>query len=399
MTCLHYQDSDATLYVGDCREVLASLPESSARTCVTSPPYWGLRDYGVPPSVWGGAVDCEHAWESVQYRLERHGDRGETRGLEGSRLHQESTRLGAIESATCGRCGAWLGCLGLEPTPELFVAHLVEVFRAVRRVLTADGTLWLNLGDSYAGSWGAQGRQGKTGALAGRTACAARQVAVAQRRECGTGSLSRTPGLKNKDLVGIPWRVAFALQADGWYLRSDIIWAKPNPMPESVRDRPTKSHEYVFLLAKSERYFYDADAVREPHTMKPQRRPGGHKARQRLGVLPAQTFSTSARTEVGVDGHSAGRNARSVWSIATRPSGVEHFATMPPELAQRCILAGSAVGDTVLDPFSGAGTTGLVAMQHGRRYLGVELNPRYADASVERWGGVQRALFAAGGGR
>lgn len=359
-----------------------------------------------------------HDWQDDSYRLEDHGDRGETEGLDGSRKNQEATRLGTIEAATCRACGAWRGCLGLEPTPELYVQHLVDVFREVRRVMSPDGTLWLNLGDSYAGSWGAQGRQGKTGELAGRTACAVRQVAAAAKRTTGTGSLARTPGLKPKDLVGIPWMVAFALRADGWWLRSDVIWAKGTSgqeeqveqvrracqsaglsesqtaavlaavdpyvgtcMPESVRDRPTKAHEYVFLLAKSERYAYDAQVLRD----RDRGRPAGN------GFVGRQGGSARVEPQDGGAGSSEpwqpgrGRNARSVWTVLTQPSGVEHFATMPAELARRCILAGTAPGDLVLDPFNGAGTTGLVALQQGRRYVGVELNPRYAGETVQRW--------------
>lgn len=317
MTPFHEIKDAASLYVGDCREVLAGLPAGAARTCVTSPPYWGLRDYGVP------------------------------------------------------------GQLGNESTPDEYVVNLVAVFREVRRVLAEDGTLWLNLGDSYSniGKWG--------GSSSGKHARALHGAHQTSSRVHG----GKIEGLKPKDLVGIPWMTAFALRADGWWLRSDVVWSKPNPMPESVTDRPTKAHEYVFLLTKAERYFYDADAIREEHTSRPQRRLTERKPSQRSGgVAPAQTYSTcSVRDEPAVDGHPLGRNARTVWSIATQPSGVEHFATMPPELARRCILAGSAPGDTVLDPFNGAGTTGMVAMQHGRKYLGVDLNPGYAEITAKRW--------------
>lgn len=313
-----FSDRNTTLYVGDCREVLAFLPKSSARTCVTSPPYWGLRDYGVA------------------------------------------------------------GQLGAERTPEEYVAKLVAVFREVRRVLADDGTLWLNLGDSYAGS--SKSSAPRVGIVPGGGG------KIQGRNRNGLGAV---PGLKPKDLVGVPWRVAFALQEDGWYLRSDIIWAKPNAMPESVTDRPTKAHEYVFLLAKSERYYYDADAVKElaKKGHAGSRFDTGKTAGHQLGRASAKPRQDDGR-----------RNARDVWNISTQPSGLEHFAMMPPELARRCILAGSAPGDTVLDPFNGVGTTGLVAMKHGRRYLGCELKPTYADNSVERWGRVQQPLFAAGGG-
>ena len=316
------------LLIGDCRESMASLPDASVQTCVTSPPYWGLRDYG-------------------------HADQ-----------------------------------LGLEPTPEQSVANMVDVFREVRRVLRDDATLWLNLGDSYAAT-----QKGSGGTERGTIGSGAGQSTNAGSFYDARFNLAAC-GLKPKDLVGIPWRVAFALQADGWYLRSDIIWSKPNPMPESVTDRPTKAHEYVFLLSKSERYFYDVDAIREPHTSVPD------------GVTPIAYADTSReqseregrpgfRDSIGVAnrpkdyfGNPAGRNARSVWNIATAPFKGAHFATFPPELAERCILAGSAKGDTVLDPFAGSGTTGMVATGHGRNAILCELNPDYAPLIRDRIGAL-----------
>lgn len=294
---------------GDSRTVLATLPDASVQCCVTSPPYFGLRDYG----------------------------------------HD--------------------GQIGLEPTPDAYVAEMVALFREVRRVLTDDGTVWLNLGDSYAAQGGAHGGRDDN------------QTGVGAKRLHIEGSGDKAPrrppdGVKPKDLIGIPWRVAFALQADGWYLRSDIIWHKPNPMPESVTDRPTKAHEYVFLLTKSSRYFYDAGAIAEP-SEEPKRvranRIGGasHKERQQ-------------HSEGGVFMGAQTRNARTVWSITTQPFSGAHFATMPPELAERCIRAGSRAGDTVLDPFGGAGTTGLVADRLGRDATLIELNPAYAALARQR---------------
>lgn len=299
------------LLVGDCREILRTLPDASVYCVVTSPPYWGLRDYG----------------------------------------HE--------------------GQLGLEPTPDEYVARMVEVFREVRRVLRDDGTLWLNLGDSYAGS-------GK-GAWANKDG-GQKEVYIPD-PDSPQALLPKVPdGLKPKDLVGIPWRVALALQADGWYLRSDIIWHKPNPMPESVRDRPTKAHEYIFLLSKSERYFYDADAIKEPTTTANEAHldPGTNG----LGGADRKTGATTRR--FGVDPQH--RNARSVWTITTRPYPGAHFATFPPELAERCILAGCPRGGTVLDPFAGSGTTGMVATGHGRHAVLIELNPAYADLIRDRIG-------------
>lgn len=265
----------SSILVGDCLQVLGDLPARTIRTCVTSPPYWGLRDYEVP---------------------------------------RESQ-------------------LGAEETPEAYVQRLVDIFDEVGRVLTDDGTIWLNLGDSYT--------SGNRGWRAADRKNPAREMSYRP----------RTPeGLKPKDLIGIPWRVAFALQEAGWYLRSDIVWYKPNCQPESVRDRPTQSHEYLFLLSKSLRYYYDADAVRE--------------ATQDGGL----------------------RNRRSVWSIPTEPSREAHFATFPPALVEPCIQAGTDNGDTVLDPFLGSGTVGAVANQLGRQFVGIELRPEYAAIAARRTG-------------
>ena len=297
---------------------------------MTSPPYFGLRDYG-------------------------HGDQ-----------------------------------IGLEATPEEFVASLVAVFREVRRVLRDDGTLWLNIGDSYAGARG--GRQGDSGEFAGHT------VGFKNARERGATRV--VAGLKPKDLIGIPWMVAFAMRADGWFLRSDIIWAKPNPMPESVIDRPTKAHEYLFLLTKSQRYFYDAEAIRESATydgpngrqLSPyaqgfgRRTPDEESARRakRRSIRPGVDTNGGGQGtgEMSFPAHS--RNKRTVWTVATKPFPGAHFATFPPKLIEPCILAGCPEGGTVLDPFAGAGTTGLVALRHNRDFIGVELNPGYAQMARNR---------------
>ena len=312
----YYQDAAVTIYHGDALTVLQSLPAESVQCCVTSPPYWGLRDYGVS------------------------------------------------------------GQLGLERTPEEYVAKLVVVFREVRRVLRDDGTVWLNLGDSYCG--GGRGCEGKGW----------------EQGESKNKILpSKTPsGLKPKDLIGIPWRVAFALQADGWYLRSDIIWSKPNPMPESVTDRPTKSHEYIFLLTKSARYFFDADAVREPMESGPSDIRKMVEGRERIGGmvkdLDDHLAKASRYTNIGqkrsVGDPSNGRNIRTVWTIATAPYPEAHFATFPRKLVEPCILAGCPVGGVVLDPFSGAGTALWVAKELGRHAWGIELNAAYIDMSAKR---------------
>jgi DNA modification methylase len=268
---------------GDCRDSMRRWVKEGVRaqTCVTSPPYYGLRDYG----------------------------------------HD--------------------GQLGLEETPEQYIAAMVEVFQCVRDVLEDDGTLWLNIGDSYARTAGDDSTKQTDGGLkTGRTGKSAQLFKKGNNRP--------PEGIKAKDLIGIPWMMAFALRADGWYLRQDIIWNKPNPMPESVRDRCTKAHEYMFLLSKSEKYFFDNEAMKEP----------------------------------AVDGET--RNRRSVWTVATRPYKGAHFATFPPALIEPCILAGSRPNDIVLDPFMGSGTTAVVAVKHGRRYIGCELNEEYGDLQDER---------------
>lgn len=347
------------LLQGDAVEVLRGLPAESVQTCVTSPPYYGLRDYGAA------------------------------------------------------------GQYGLEATVEEYVARMVEVFVEVRRVLRPDGTLWLNLGDSYAGG-----------------GCGARDEErwPKQSRNDHMATHAKThTGLKPKDLIGVPWRVAFALQADGWWLRSDIVWAKPNPMPESVTDRPTKAHEYLFLLAKSERYFYDADAIREPHTYGDHARhthgdyiaPGqpahrnlhlagdgygaagatarpwpagwatgadhsavGHNTPERRGKT-ARAPHAGGRRQAPEPGepnafHALGRNARTVWTIATQPFPGAHFATFPEALVQRCVLAGAPEGATVLDPFVGSGTTAMVAARLGRNAIGIDLNDSYIRMAEAR---------------
>ena len=350
-----------TLLNGDARTI--PLADQSVHCVVTSPPYWGLRSYSVDLSVWGGKPDCEH--EISQYQR---GKVGNHSTLTGGSQRPESddasqvVRLGSF----CHICGAWRGCLGLEPTPELYVEHIVACMREVWRVLRDDGTLWLNLGDSYSGSWGNYGsRDGKQRAVR----------AVKYERHAWDDYTQRPPmshrlpGLKSKDLVGIPWMVAFALQSDGWYLRSDIIWSKPNPMPESVTDRPTKSHEYVFLLSKSEKYFYDQEAIKEnakvwtgqaatfertgpvsnhilPGQSAAQHRSGRNGKRAFRGQGSNRDTESGKADREGRDKSETGtgpmRNRRSVWTVATTPYSGAHFATFPPALVEPMILAGTS---------------------------------------------------------
>jgi len=275
------------------------------------------------------------------------------------------------------------GQLGLEETPEEYVERLVEIFSEVRRVLRGDGTVFLNLGDSYYGGKGASNynfqKRRESGNLHGDQ----------HNIEATIGGMrpldAPQDGLKPKDLVGIPWRVAFALQADGWWLRSDIIWSKPNPMPESVRDRPTKSHEYIFLLSKSKTYYYDHEAIKEPFESAEE-----HAKRKRIVASHGDSEESSTGMAGGhnmLGDPEKGKNKRSVWTVATKPYREAHFATFPQDLIRPCVLAGCPAGGTVLDPFFGAGTTGLVSKQEARGYIGIELNPEYVEMARQRING------------
>jgi len=283
----YYQDQFIKIYCGDAIKTLSELPEKSISCCVTSPPYWGLRDYG----------------------------------------HE--------------------GQLGAEPFPEDYIENMVKVFREVYRALKDDGTLWLNLGDSYWNNYGGGSSTMTTG----------NSKAVKQK---GRHNKPKHPLFKIKDLVGIPWRVAFALQADGWYLRQDIIWHKPNPMPESVRDRCTKAHEYIFLFSKSKKYYFDAKSIEEDAI--------SERRGKSLAELPIKNK----------------KNKRSVWSVSTKPFKGAHFATFPPDLIEPCVLAGCPEGGIVLDPFSGAGTTTMLARTNGRKAIGIEINEEYCEISKKR---------------
>jgi DNA modification methylase len=362
---------------GDALEQLRTLPAQSVQCCVTSPPYWGLRDYGT--AQWeGGDEGCDHKRFN-----------GYPSGLQDSK---ESTYNGKFEKLICGKCGARRidAQLGLEATPEEYIEHMVAVFREVWRVLRDDGTLWLNMGDAYAHNGACGGgspvdnRDFEKYGRIPRTSDAPKGRETDRKAQLKTGG-TLASGLKPKDLCMMPARVALALQADGWYLRSDIIWHKPNPMPESVTDRPTKAHEYIFLLTKAERYFYDAEAIREPHTtwemvFGEMRHTGGGNKIVKNGTQHLNT--TGPMTVCGA--HPNGRNKRSVWTIPTQPYPEAHFATFPEDLVKPCILAGSKPGDVVLDPFAGSGTTGQVALELGRRAILIELNPKYVQMIQDR---------------
>jgi DNA modification methylase len=365
------------ILVGDVRERLRELPAGSAQTCVTSPPYWGLRDYGT--AQWdGGDPSCDHA-KPLPVTISR------ASTLAGVTANQENAEWSRSQFRNiCGKCGASRvdSQIGLEPSPDAYVQALVEVFREVRRVLRDDGTVWLNLGDSYISN----GRYESD-----RSEYVGDLSKYDQRDPRPLGG--RAMGLKPKDLCGVPWRVAFALQADGWYLRSEIIWSKPNPMPESVTDRPTKAHEQVFLLSKRASYYYDSEAIVEKASDSP-----GAAAWRRIfdpSKQPkvATTHGHGAHLGAGDNRHGETRNKRSVWHVATQPYPEAHFATYPEKLIEPCILAGSRLGDTVLDPFCGSGTTGAVAVKQGRSFIGVELNPAYVELARQRIGNAG-PLFA-----
>ena len=308
------------IMIGDVLAQLAELPEQSVHCVVTSPPYWGLRDYGT--ATWeGGDAECDHRQPATGGNLKQGPNKG------------NNNAEAAPYRDTCGKCGARRidQQIGLESTPDEFVAKMVAVFRAVRRVLRDDGTCWLNLGDSYASSGGRQGGSGDT---------ERGQLSQDYQTIAGRSPTCLPPGLKPKDLCGIPWRVAFALQADGWYLRSDIIWSKPNPMPESVTDRPTKAHEYLFLLSKKPRYFYDADAVREPFLESTLER--SYTASKARDAAPKNKADPTAMQATGWVMPSTGRNLRSVWSIPTQAYSAAHFATFPEKLVEPCVKAGTS---------------------------------------------------------
>ena len=483
-----------TIIRADVMDALRSMPDESVHCVVTSPPYWSLRDYGVEPSVWPSLhpprtfpqIDwskCQHVWEPAG---SREGFTSKTRWQHssngrGEEQPQEKVLRDKIlrenrpecwgqiaQGEFCVHCGAWRGALGLEPTPELFIEHTVQVFREVKRVLRGDGTLWLNIGDCYNAY---NGNRGTDSQYAGR------RNEMEAKFPAGRGLMA--PDLKQKDLVGIPWLVAFALRADGWYLRSDIIWHKRNPMPESVHDRPTKSHEYIFLLTKNVRYFYDQAAIRE-------RQSDGTHAR--FGDSPRSGKRKLAEPGSGVKNNSSmdaamkemilpdGRNKRTVWSVPVQPYSEAHFATYPEDLVEPCVRAGTSQhgvcrvcqapwariegervpaegrgsgnkerkiagaaepagekwhGDRlnthmgssipwqptvaefwhptcehcpaeaiheaiVLDPFAGSGTTGVVALKLGRRFLGIELSPKYAEMAERRIVG-DNPMFNGGG--
>jgi len=312
------------IYQGDALEVLKTFPDESVNCCITSPPYFGLRSYGTDDIEWPDG---------------------------------------------------WSGSLGLEPDPSMFIKHLMMIFREVRRVLKRDGSIWIVISDSYcSSSGGARQQNGLVGSGRKR----------GREKICRSTSF-RSDTIKVKDMIGIPWMLAFALRDDGWWLRSDIVWEKKNCMPESMSDRPTRSYEHIFLLAKSAQYYYDADAIREPCTPEniARAKRGRSNNHKYVNGAPGQTANT-VMSDMTKSCHPNGKNKRDVWSVSTKPCSEDHYATFPPDLIAPCVLAGCPENGIVLDPFIGSGTTGLVAKNHNRRYVGIELNPEYIKMAEKR---------------
>ena len=420
-----------TQFCGDAREVLATLPADSVDCCVTSPPYWGLRKYaGEQELVWGGKEECDHEWVMKETK--------DTRGIEGSTLvgtfQAEALRI-SHKDCFCSLCGAWRGQLGLEPTPQLYLKHLVDIFEKVKRVLKPTGVCWVNIGDSYSGNGGAGEWSKRKG---GKQEYAGPQGDNPNRYSSN--------GLKPKDLCLIPQRLAIALQENGWWVRSIIIWAKNNPMPESVTDRPTESHEYILMLTKSAKYYWDMEAVREKANPETQRTKPVNS-----GIAEGNLFNGDRRQNYEKDRHTVtAHNIRSVWTFSTQPYPDAHFATFPEELPRRCILASTSekgncpkcgrpwvrvvehtnmewiksakklndlehgrtrMGRTqekpatnktlgwkpscscgiettepalVLDPFSGSGTVGAIAKSLGRKAILIEVSAQYCEMAQKR---------------
>ncbi len=400
--------SQFELITGDALEVLRNAADQQVRCCVTSPPYYGLREY--PTARWeGGDPACGHKYSNAQRNSASDGTFSDARG------EQKKAESARPMLQQCRWCGARRvdAQIGLEASVELYVQRLVEVFREVRRVLTDDGTVWLNLGDSFITRPG-QGTRGKatkqSSTLSGGVGNDAGFVDWDPKQKAGLVRAGPQPnrggepqGLKHKDLIGVPWRVAFALQADGWWLRDDIIWEKPNPLPESVRDRPTRAHEFVFLLSKSKDYFYDYEAIKEPvaGTAKPR----GKGVHPKAGKNEAEGIAAATRgtRHHRVEGFNARwnvranssfcasvtdlvekRNRRDVWRVASEPYKGAHYAVMPSKLVEPCVLAGSAPGDLVMDPFYGSGTVGAVAVRNGRNFVGIDLDPKNVTLANER---------------
>ncbi len=443
-----------TVICGDARSVLLTIPDGVIQACITSPPYWGLRDFGLDPTILDGDSECQHQWEKEATRIAFQNNLGNNSTLDRSGIVRGSS---VKISGFCHKCGAWMGCLGLEPTPELYIEHLVQIFREVKRVLRDDGTLWLNIADSYFGGGNSRGNNSPISAIQ-----ASNKGATGQCQEHAK-NIGKHPILKPKDMCLIPFRLAIALQRDGWWVRSTIIWHKPNCMPSSVKDRTTNDFEYVFLMSKNRKYYYDQEAIREPYT-EPLNRWGGDSIKEETAkhskYLEIQNVGVSSamRADRKIRPNEDGKNKRSVWTIPTTAFPGAHFATFPPKLIEPMILAGSSdkvcpycgsawkriversggsigkgwtdhrndfeqgisaskcnyenykvrtVGleascdcsdndgseqSIILDPFGGSGTTGAVAKRLNRHYLIMEPNASYCKLADKRIADVKCQL-------
>jgi len=378
---------------GDARKI--PLADESVQCVVTSPPYWGLRKYaGEQNLIWGGAVNCEHDFSLTILDKSKSGTKRS--GLTNAGASQCASNRFTATHGTCLKCGAWHGAYGLEPTVEMYVEHSVLILREIRRVLRKDGVCFWNIGDCYAAA------RGYSGSLDTRVGDMQKYVRGSLRGP-GQPYPHREPqnGLKSKDLVLMPARIALAAQADGWWVRSDIIWAKSNPMPESVKDRPTDSYEHILMLTKSQRYFWDIDAVRESFNY-PERRYRKFTENHKTGKLALQGNRSTAGLHDGRSQYGdpeKGRNLRNLWTFATTSYSGTHFATFPEELPRRCIKAASRPGDLILDPFAGSGTTGRVAIELGRRVILIDL--AYGDGEYQKLAKDRTSLvqIELGGGR
>ena len=434
---------------GNCLEILRTLPADSVDCCVTSPPYYGVRDYGVRATIWTSADNfCSHEIETLTYRRRSNDNKGNKGTEKQYTSNGTKNRDKPIETGCCVKCGAWYGCFGLEPTPQLYVNHSVMVFREVHRVLKPGATLWLVISDSYASGKGTCFNPG--GGAASIEGYANKKSAGQYPLDRGNVKTLRASGLKPKDLIGVPWRVAFALQQDGWFLRSEITWCKTAPMPESVCDRPTSATEKIFLFSKSSRYFYDQDNCRLA-SLNPEDDARRILERSRVGQKTNSTKHINgirprsdkqrghSRRHAGFNERwdlmsksqqmANGANLRNFWILGPEPFTEAHFATYPSEIPRRAILLGSSergccckcgapwirqnardAGSrdtgwvatcshdagvepcTVLDPFAGAGTTGKVALDLGRKVILIELNPDYCELTDKRSNRVNLGL-------
>ena len=371
------------IHCGDNVEVMKNFPSDSVDLVVTSPPYWGLRDYGNEHQIWGGDPECEHGWGDEIVKSQTGGN------TEKRQLRKGSENFQAYESSSkfCSKCGAWVGCLGLEPHPQMFVDHLVEIFREVKRILKTSGSFWLNLGDSYCSTSG--------GPAANDKSSLGEKTKAAQRRASYQGEKSNW--LQPKQKLMIPHRVAIALQDDGWVLRNDVIWHKSNHMPESVQDRLTKSYENFFFFVKSRKYYFDLDSIRKPSTSTPWTNVSNkgpyqeNNPRKYVGKYDpdiAETVSSprarQSTRETTSYYNPKGKNPGDVWKIATKPFKGSHFAVFPPKLIEPIIKAACPVDGVVLDPFAGSGTALRVARKLGRSFIGIEINPEYAKMCEAR---------------